>query len=68
MQERLCKVTPGMRMLASPTSVIIKEIIESLVNLGAPATKKGQAILATEGSTPLILALPVVAEPSPGFI
>ena len=63
LQEHLCKIPPAL-----PTSVVIKEIIESLMDLGAPAPKKGQAMLAIEGFTPLVLALPVVAKPSPGFI
>ena len=52
MQEHLCKIPP-----APPTSVIIEEITESPVDLGVPAQKKGQAMPATEGFTPLVLAL-----------
>lgn len=50
LQERLCKVPLGMRMLAPPTLVVIKEIIESLVDSRVSALKKGQTILAIEGS------------------
>ncbi|KAL0001390.1 hypothetical protein SO802_015171 [Lithocarpus litseifolius] len=50
------------------TSVIIEEIIESLVDSGAPALKKGQAMPTIEGFTSLVLALPTIVEPSPGFI
>ena len=57
-----------MRMLAPPTSVVIEEIIESPMDLGVPGLKKGQAIPAIEGFAPLILSLPGVAKPSPGFI
>ena len=57
-----------MRMPTPPTSVVIKEIIESLVDSRAPAPKKGQAIPTIEGFTPLVLTLPIVVEPSPGFI
>ena len=45
-------------MLASPTLVIIEEIIESPEVLGLPALKKGQTIPAIEGFAPLILSLP----------
>ena len=38
------------------------------MDLGALVPKKGQAMLAIEGFTPLVLALPVVIEPSPRFI
>ncbi|KAL0008507.1 hypothetical protein SO802_010009 [Lithocarpus litseifolius] len=40
LQERLCKVPLRMRMLTPQTSVVIKEITESLVVLGMPAPKK----------------------------
>jgi len=63
LQERLCKIP-----LAPLTSVIIKEITESLVDSRALATKKGQAMPSIEGFTPLVLALPVVTELSLGFI
>ena len=55
-------------MPAPPTSVIIKEIIELPVDLGLPAPKKEQTILAIEGFTPLILSLPGIVESSPGFV
>ena len=63
LRERLCKIpsTP-------PTSVIIEEIIESPVDSRAPALKKGQAMPAIEGFTPLVLALPAIAKPSSRFI
>ena len=59
LQECLCKIP-----LALLTLVVIEEIIESLVDSGVPATNKGQAMLAIEGFTPLVLALPTVAKPS----
>ena len=55
-------------MLAPPTSVVNEEIIESPMDLGVPGLKKGQAIPAIEGFAPLILSLPGIAKPSPGFI
>ena len=63
LHERLCRIPP-----APSTSVIIEEITESLMDSGAPAPKKGQAMLAIEGFTPLVLALLTVVEPSLGFI
>ena len=63
LQERLCKIPS-----APPTLVIIEKIIESLVHSKAPAPKKGQAMPAIKGFTPLVLALPAVAKPSPRFI
>jgi len=68
LQECLYKVPPGMRMPAPPTSIVIEEIIESPMDLGVPSLKKGQAIPAIKGFAPLILSLPRIAEPSPGFI
>ena len=53
---------------ASPTSVVIKEIIESPVDSRALAPKKGQAMPAIEGFTTLVLVLLAVIKPSPGFI
>ncbi|KAL0011336.1 hypothetical protein SO802_006444 [Lithocarpus litseifolius] len=41
LQEHLCKIPLEMRMPASQTSVVIEEIIESPVDSGAPAPKKG---------------------------
>ena len=63
MQERLCRIPP-----TPPTSVIIEEITKSLVDSEALAPKKGQAMLAIEGFTPLVLAFLAVVESSPGFI
>ena len=57
-----------MRMLASPTLVIIEEIIESPEVLGLPALKKGQTIPAIEGFAPLILSLPGISKSSPRFV
>lgn len=57
-----------MRMLAPPTSVVTKEIIELLVDSRVPAPKKGQAILAIKDFAPLILSLTGIAEPSSGFV
>jgi len=63
LQEHLCKIPP------SPlTSVVIEEIIESPMDSGALAPMKEQAMPAIKGFTPLVLALPAVVEPSPGFI
>jgi len=61
LQERLCRIPPA-------TLVVIEEIRKSLVDLGVPAPKKGQTMPTIEGFTPLVLALPVVVEPSLGFI
>ena len=57
-----------MGTLAPLTLVVIEEIIESPMDSRAPALKKGQTILVIEGFTPLVLALPAVAKPSPRFI
>ena len=38
-----------MRIPALPTLVVIKEIVESPVDSGVPAPKKGQAIPVVEG-------------------
>ena len=57
-----------MRAPAPLTLVVIKEIIESPVDSRVPTPKKGQTIPTIEGFTLLVLALPTVAEPSPGFI
>ena len=61
--ERLCTIPP-----TPLTLVIIEEIIESLMDSRAPTPKSGQAMPAIEGFTPLVLTLPAVAKPSPGFI
>ena len=45
---------------APPFSVVIDEIVESLVDLRSSDLGKGQALPAIEEFTPLILALPVV--------
>jgi len=63
LRERLYKIPP-----APSTLVVIKEITKSPVDSGVPALKKGQAMSAIEGFTPLILALATVVEPSLGFI
>ena len=63
LQECLCK-TP----LAPLASVVIEEITESSMDLGASTPKKGQVMPAIEGFNPLVLALPAVAKPSPRFI
>ena len=63
LREHLCKVPP-----APLTSIVIEETTESHMDLGAPASKKGQAMPAIEGFTPLVLALPPVEKPSLGFI
>ena len=55
-------------MLASPTLVIIEEIIESLEVSGLLAPKKGQTIPAIEGFAPLILSLPGISKSSPRFV
>ena len=76
MQERLCKVLPRMRALApltkvvieEMTKVVIEEIIESPMDLGALDLKKGKTMLAIEGFTPLVLALPAIVKPFPGFV
>ena len=67
LQECLCKVPPRIRMLAPPTWVVIKEIIESPVDSGVSAPKKEQTLPAIEGFAPSILSLPRIAKPSPGF-
>lgn len=68
LQEHLCKVPPGMRMFAPSTLIVIKEIIESLVDSGVLTPKKEQIMPTIEGFAPLILSLPGIAEPSPGFV
>ena len=68
LRECLCKVPPRMRMLASPTLVIIEEIIESPEVSGLLAPKKGQTIPAIEGFAPLILSLPGISKSSPRFV
>ena len=51
-----------------PTLVVIEEIMESPVDSGVPASKKGQAIPIVEGFPPLIISLPGITEPSPKFV
>ena len=51
LQEHLCKIPPS-----PSTSIVIKEVIESPVDSGVLAPKKGQAIPAIEGFIPLVLA------------
>ena len=63
LQECLCK-TP----LSPLALVVIEEITESSMDLGASTPKKGQVMPAIEGFNPLVLALPAVAKPSPRFI
>ena len=55
-------------MLDPLSSVVIEEIMESLVDSGVPAPKKGQAIPIVEGFAPLIISLPRIVEPSPEFV
>ena len=68
MQERLCKVPLGMRMLAPSTSFVIEEVIESPMDSRVLALKKEQTMLAIEGFAPLILSLLGIAEPSLRFV
>ena len=68
MQQHLCKVPPGMRMPAFSTSVVIEEVIESLLDSIVLAPKKEQTMPAIEGFAPLILSLLGIAEPSPRFV
>ena len=56
LQKRLGKVTS-----MPPSSVVIKEIIESPVDSGSLDLGKGQAPSTIKGFTPLVLALLVVA-------
>ena len=55
LQKRLGKVT-----LAPPSSVVIEEIIELPTDSGLSDSEKGQAPLAIEGFTPLVIALPTI--------
>ena len=57
--KRLGKVT-----LVPSSSVVIKEIIESLANSRSSDSGKGQAPPAIEGFISLVLALPTVARPA----
>ena len=68
LQEQFCIVPPGMRTLAPLTSVVIKEIIESPMDLRALTPKKEQTMPAIEGFAPLILSFPRITEPSPRFV
>lgn len=63
LRERLCKIPP-----TPSTSVIIEEIIESTVDSGASAPKKGQAMSAIEGFPPLVLVLLAIVESFPASI
>ena len=47
-----------------PSSVVIKEIIESPADSKSSNSEKGQAPLAIEGFTPLVLTLPTVVGPA----
>ena len=51
-----------------PSSVVIKEIIESLADSGSSDSRKRQALPAIEGFTPLVLALPAVTGPTSSSI
>ena len=55
-------------MPAPSTSVVIEEIIESLMNSEVLAPKKDQTMPTIECFAPLILSLLGIAEPSPGFV
>ena len=59
LQKRLGKVTS-----MPPSSVVIKEIIESPADSKSSDSEKGQAPLAIEGFTPLVLTLPTVVGPA----
>ena len=61
--KRLGKVA-----LVPPSSVVIEEIIESLVDSGSSDSGKGQAPPAIEGFIPLVLALPIVAGPASSLV
>ena len=61
--NRLRKIT-----LVPPSSVVIKEIIESPADSKSPDSGKRQAPLAIEGFTPLVLALPVVVRPASSLV
>ena len=50
------------------SSVVIKEIIESIADLGSSNPRKGQAPLAIEGFTSLVLTLPTVVRPASSSI
>ena len=58
----------GMKKPSPSTSIVTKEITESLVDLGVSTLKKEQTMLAIEGFAPLILSLPGIAKPSLGFV
>ena len=55
LQKCLGKVTS-----VPPSSVVIEEIIESLADSRSSDSRKGQALLAIEEYTSLVLALPAV--------
>lgn len=63
LQDHLCKIT-----LTLPISVMIEKIIESPVDSGALALKKGQAMPIVKGFSPLVLTLLAIIESSPRFI
>ena len=63
LRECLCKIPP-----TPLTLVVIEEIIESPMDSGALASKKGKPMPAIKGFTPLVLALLAIAEPSPRFV
>lgn len=63
LQDCLCKIPP-----TPSTSVIIEEIIESPMDSGALALKKGQATPAVESFPSLVLTLPTIAESSPASV
>ena len=53
---------------APSSSVVIKEIIESLTDSGSSNSRKGQTLPTIEGFTPLVLALPAVTGPTSSSI
>ena len=59
LRECFCKIPP-----APLTSVFIKEIVESPVDLRASLSKKGQTTPVIEGFAPLVLTLPAIAKSS----
>ena len=68
LQEHLCKLPPRMRTPTPLTSIVIEETTELPVDSGVPASKKEQTMPTIKGFAPLVLALPIIAKPSPGFI
>ena len=51
-----------------PSSVVIKEIIESPADSGSLDSRKGQTLPTIKGFTPLVLALPAIARPTSSSI